>query len=204
VFYTIIYSFFNTVLFLCMRSLTIFVLMWRWFNVRLLIVFNLIYSYDMLCSLCQCTLRIDESEISYVHMIYVCVCMHACLRRKFQLLQSVDWHSKEIKQGRNMVNLHPHRTTVVHKFCITDRKARLNFVNWYLRKVLAEQIHHTFICLVTKIGFISADTSFKMTATGLQKIPCGSAQCHYMMIQLVCGVLRVWLLSIVPSIYLSP
>jgi len=37
---------FNIVLFLCMRSLNMFVLMWRWFIVWLLIVFNLIYSYD--------------------------------------------------------------------------------------------------------------------------------------------------------------
>jgi hypothetical protein len=63
---------------------------------------------------------------------------------------------KEIKQGKSMVNLHWHRTTVVHKFCITDCKVRLNFVKWYLHKVLAEQIHRTFICLVTKTGFISA------------------------------------------------
>ena len=55
-----------------------------------------------------------------------------------------------------MVNLHPHRTTVVHKFYITDCKARLNFVKWYLHKVLAEQIHCTFICLVMRTGLISA------------------------------------------------
>jgi hypothetical protein len=81
------------------------------------------------------------------------------------------------------------RATVVHKFCVTDREARLNFVNWCLRKVLAEQIHRTFIRLVRKIGFISADTSLKTTATGLQKIPCESTQCHYMMVQFVCALL---------------
>jgi hypothetical protein len=99
-----------------------------------------------------------------------------------------------------MVNLHPHRTTAVHRFCITDRKARLNFVNWYLHKVLAEQIHRTFMCLVTKIGFTSADTYLKMTATGLQKVPCESTQCHYMTIQLVCGVLKSTTIVIVPFI----
>ena len=42
------YLFFNIVLFLCMRFLTTFVLMWSWFIVWLLIVFFQIYSYDLL------------------------------------------------------------------------------------------------------------------------------------------------------------
>ena len=79
------------VLFLCMRFLTIFVLMWSWFIVWLLIVFSQIYSYDMLYILCLCALRIDESEILYVCVcvwvwvcvcvccVCVCVCVHACV-----------------------------------------------------------------------------------------------------------------------------
>ena len=63
-----------------MRSLTIWVLMWRWFIVWLLIVFNPTYSYDMLYSLCQCAIRIDESEISSVcTYISTYICMNVCM-----------------------------------------------------------------------------------------------------------------------------
>jgi hypothetical protein len=73
-------QFFNIVLFLCMRLLTTFVRMWRWFIVWLLIVLNLIYSYNMLYSLRQCALRIDESEISYVRTyVHIYVCMYVCM-----------------------------------------------------------------------------------------------------------------------------
>ena len=40
-------------------------------------MFNLIYSYNMLYSLRQCALRIDESEISYVRTyVHIYVCMY--------------------------------------------------------------------------------------------------------------------------------
>ena len=45
------------------------------FTEKLLIVFNQIYSYDMLYILCQYALRIYESEILYVCMN---VCMYVC------------------------------------------------------------------------------------------------------------------------------
>ena len=41
------------------------------FIVWLLIAFNLIYCYDVLYIPCQCAIRIYESEISYVCIIYV-------------------------------------------------------------------------------------------------------------------------------------
>ena len=158
-----------------MRSLTIFVLMWRWFIGWILTAFNLTYSYDMLYSLHHCALRIDESEVSYVRTyvhtylrtyvcmyvdmyvhaylrmdVRVCACVRECVRACMRVCVCTPEKEILIVTGRRLTfetnNTHPHRTTVVHKFCITDRKARLNFVNWYLHRVLAEQIHHTFIC----------------------------------------------------------
>jgi hypothetical protein len=56
--------------------LTTFVLMWSWFIVWLFVVFNQIYSYDVLYILRQCAIRINESENTYVCMY---VCMYICI-----------------------------------------------------------------------------------------------------------------------------
>jgi len=74
-------------------NLKIFILhiAFLWFIVRLLIVFNQIYSYDVHYILYHCALRTDESEISNVMCKYVCPCDKGSISEGFKrnVLQNV-------------------------------------------------------------------------------------------------------------------
>jgi hypothetical protein len=74
--------------------------------------------------------------------------------------------------------------------CETDRKARLNFVNWYLHEVHDEERG-------TKLVLLSCENWFQLSGygpcqthvPGLQKIRSSATEVHYMMLQSVCCVL---------------
>jgi len=46
----------------------------------------------------------------------------------------------------------------MYKLCDVDRKAKLNFVNWYLQGVYAVEIDSTFVLFKDKVVFVLVDT----------------------------------------------
>jgi len=62
-----------------------------------------------------------------------------------------------VSQVRGLLHFHPYQTPVVYKLRLTDREARVNFVNWCLRGVRAGETDAT-LSLAMKLGFSPVDT----------------------------------------------
>lgn len=95
-----------------------------------------------------------------------------------------------------LLHLHPYKTAMFHEQYNTDHEARLNFSSWYLvQYTMDKKIPHSF-CSAMKLCFISVDVrTHRLMGVGLQKIPCQSMKCHYMILRSVCLWIHLGLLG---------